>query len=304
MSIVIKNLTKIFGDQKAVNDISFEIGDGEIVGFLGPNGAGKSTTMKIANCYLPPTSGTVEIGGHNVISSPLEVRKMTGYLPEQNPLYTEMYVHEYLRFTGKLYGIKGKSLTDRVAEMIELTGLTREQNKKIESLSKGYKQRVGLAQSLLHNPKILILDEPTTGLDPNQIIEIRNLIKDISINKTVMFSTHIMQEVQAICDRVILIDKGQLVADDSIGNLLNNQTSYLIQVEFESMPVKEDFSGLQSIINISEGEGQKLIFETETDIRSAIMKCAAEKNIMIIGIHIKESNLETIFHQLTSGKHD
>ncbi|MDH5605120.1 MAG: ATP-binding cassette domain-containing protein, partial [Cyclobacteriaceae bacterium] len=225
MSIRIKNLTKIYGAQKAVDDISFEVESGEIVGFLGPNGAGKSTTMKIATCYLPPTSGLVEVLGYDVVADPVRVRKNIGYLPEQNPLYEEMYLHEYLRFIGNLYGLKGSILKQQVNKMVDLCGLEREQNKKIEMLSKGYRQRVGLAQSLIHDPKVLVLDEPTTGLDPNQIIEIRNLIKNISREKTVIFSSHIMQEVEALCDRVIVINKGKLIADDKVGNLQLNDRS-------------------------------------------------------------------------------
>jgi ABC-2 type transport system ATP-binding protein len=228
MSLKISHLTKVYGSQKAVNDISFEIGAGEIVGFLGPNGAGKSTTMKVATCLVPPTEGQVTVAGFDVVSQPIDIKKVTGYLPEHNPLYLDMYVHEYLQFIGKLYGLGGSTLKTRVAEMVELCGLTIEQNKKIETLSKGYRQRVGLAQALIHDPSVLILDEPTTGLDPNQILEIRKLIKEISKNKTVIFSTHIMQEVSALCDRVIVIDKGQIVADDSLSSLMKRQISTTI----------------------------------------------------------------------------
>src|SRR5688500_5459604 len=218
MSLIVQHLTKIYGTQKAVNEISFAARKGEIVGFLGPNGAGKSTTMKIATGYLSATSGQVLVGGLDVSQHPLKVKRITGYLPEHNPLYLDLFVHEYLEFAGGIYGLKGKALKNRVAEMIELCGLTREQNKKIEALSKGYRQRVGLAQALIHDPKVLILDEPTSGLDPNQILEIRNVIRTISVNKTVVFSTHIMQEVQALCDRVVVINKGEIVADDRLDN--------------------------------------------------------------------------------------
>jgi ABC-2 type transport system ATP-binding protein len=200
MSLVVEHLTKEYGQQKAVNDISFEVRKGEIVGFLGPNGAGKSTTLKIATGYLPPSSGRVIVAGHEVVGSPMDVKRVTGYLPEHNPLYLDLYVHEYLAFVGKLYGLRGRKLAGRVGEMISLCGLSREQNKKIESLSKGYRQRIGLAQALIHDPAVLILDEPTSGLDPNQLLEIRRLIREISVNKTVIFSTHIMQEVEAICE--------------------------------------------------------------------------------------------------------
>ncbi|MBT1706530.1 ATP-binding cassette domain-containing protein, partial [Chryseosolibacter indicus] len=250
MSLSVENLTKIYGQQTAVDSLSFRVAEGEVVGFLGPNGAGKSTTMKITTSYIPPTSGTVVVGGVDVVAHPITVKKMIGYLPEHNPLYLDMYVHEYLSFVGNVYGLSGKYLRARVEEMVELCGLQREQNKKIEALSKGYRQRVGLAQALIHNPKVLILDEPTSGLDPNQILEIRKLIKDISINKTVIFSTHIMQEVQALCDRVILINRGKLVADDSLSNLLNKgKGQSVVVVEFES-PVQ--LSDLSTIAGVKE----------------------------------------------------
>lgn len=225
MSLQVQELTKIYGGQKAVDNISFSIQKGEIVGFLGPNGAGKSTTMKIATTYLPPTSGSVWVEGINVEERPIEVKKVIGYLPEHNPLYLDMFVHEYLQFVGSVYGLKGSNLKRRVQELVEMCGLTREQNKRIEALSKGYRQRVGLAQALIHSPQVLILDEPTSGLDPNQILEIRKLIKDISRDKTVIFSTHIMQEVEALCDRVIIINKGKIVADDLLENLLRENAS-------------------------------------------------------------------------------
>ncbi len=216
MSIKVKNLTKIYGSQKALDNISFEINEGEIVGFLGPNGAGKSTTMKILAGYLAATNGDVEICGFNVVIDPISVKQNIGYLPEHNPLYTEMYVREFLSFIGELYGLKGINLKNKVNEVIDLVGLGVEQNKKIEQLSKGYRQRVGLAQALIHDPKVLILDEPTTGLDPNQLVEIRNVIKAAGQNKAVLFSTHIMQEVEAICDRVIIINKGKIVIQGTL----------------------------------------------------------------------------------------
>ncbi|MEA5403699.1 gliding motility-associated ABC transporter ATP-binding subunit GldA [Arcicella sp. DC2W] len=219
MSLKIQNLVKIYGTQSAVNDISFEVNQGEIVGFLGPNGAGKSTTMKIATCYLAATSGKVEVCGYDVQQDAMEVRKNIGYLPEHNPLYLEMYVKEFLEFVGGLYQIKGQKLQNRIAEVIELVGLTLEQKKKIGQLSKGYRQRVGLAQALIHDPKVLILDEPTTGLDPNQLAEIRGVIRNVGKEKTVVFSTHIMQEVEAICDRVVIINHGKIVNDSSLSAL-------------------------------------------------------------------------------------
>ncbi|MFN8354789.1 MAG: gliding motility-associated ABC transporter ATP-binding subunit GldA [Spirosomataceae bacterium] len=219
MSIHVQQLTKIYGEQKAVNDISFEVKPGEIVGFLGPNGAGKSTTMKIATCYIPATSGTVSVCGYDVQKQPMEVRRSIGYLPEHNPLYLDMYVKEFLEFVGSLYKLSGKTLRSRISEVIDLVGLSLEQKKKIGQLSKGYRQRVGLAQALIHNPPVLILDEPTTGLDPNQLVEIRQVIRNIGKEKTVIFSTHIMQEVEAICDRVVIINRGNLVADGSLQTL-------------------------------------------------------------------------------------
>lgn len=212
----VQNLTKIYGSQKAVNDISFEAKAGEIVGFLGPNGAGKSTTMKIATCYLSATSGNVEVCGYDVQHNPMEVRQNIGYLPEHNPLYLDMYVKEFLEFIGGIYNLKGQILQKRILEVIELFGLTLEYKKKIGQLSKGYRQRVGLAQALIHDPKVLILDEPTTGLDPNQLAEIRSVIRNIGKEKTIIFSTHILQEVEAICDRVVIINHGIIVKDCTI----------------------------------------------------------------------------------------
>ncbi len=235
MSIIIKDLTKIYGPQKAVDQLSFEVKPGEIVGFLGPNGAGKSTTMKIATGYLHPTSGTVEVAGYDVTRHSMEVRQQLGYLPEHNPLYLDMYVKEFLRFIGELYGLKGEVLTHRVKDVIEQVGLGLEQHKRIVQLSKGYRQRVGLAQALVHNPPVLILDEPTTGLDPNQLVEIRSVIKSIGQEKTVLFSTHIMQEVEAICDRAVILKRGKLVANDTIQAL--TQTGKSLETLFRELTV-------------------------------------------------------------------
>lgn len=219
MSIIVKNLTKVYGKQKALNDVSLSIEDGEIVGLLGPNGAGKSTMMKILTCFIPPTSGDVKVCGYDIFDNPMEVRRSIGYLPEQNPLYYDMYVREFLLFVAGIHRIEKKLRRERVEEIIELTGLSKEVNKKIAALSKGYKQRVGIAQALIHNPEVLILDEPTTGLDPNQLVEIRNLIKQVGKTKTVLLSTHIMQEVEAVCSRVVIINNGRLVADDKTKHL-------------------------------------------------------------------------------------
>lgn len=233
MSLKIEHLVKVYGSQSAVNDISFEAKQGEIVGFLGPNGAGKSTTMKIATCYLTATSGKVEVCGYDVEHSAMDVRKNIGYLPEHNPLYLEMYVKEFLEFIGGLYQLKGINLNKRIAEVIELVGLSLEQKKKIGELSKGYRQRVGLAQALIHDPKVLILDEPTTGLDPNQLAEIRTVIKNIGKEKTVVFSTHIMQEVEAICDRVVIINHGKIVNDTPLSAL--KQSGKTLEEVFRSL---------------------------------------------------------------------
>ncbi|REA59877.1 ABC transporter ATP-binding protein [Dyadobacter luteus] len=219
MSIQVTNLSKIYGAQRAIDNISFDLKPGEIVGFLGPNGAGKSTTMKILTGYLQPTSGNASVSGFDVLTQPMPARRAIGYLPEHNPLYLDMYVKEFLQFSGKLYGISGATLKTRISEVISMCGLEVEQHKKIGQLSKGYRQRVGLAQSFLHDPEVLILDEPTTGLDPNQILEIRELIRTAGSNKTVLFSTHIMQEVEALCDRVIIINKGKVVSDSSLDTL-------------------------------------------------------------------------------------
>ncbi len=248
MSLRVNNLIKIYGQQKAVDDISFSINKGEIVGFLGPNGAGKSTTMKIATGYLPPSSGSVEVDGFDVVEQPMQVKKIIGYLPEHNPLYLDMFVHEYLNFIGHVYQIPSNQLKHRIKEIISMCGLEPEQNKLISSLSKGYRQRVGLAQALIHNPQVLILDEPTTGLDPNQIIEIRKLIKEISKDKTVIFSTHIMQEVQALCDRVIIINRGKIVADDELKNLIGRQENVtIVVVEFKESITASDLLSIPGI---------------------------------------------------------
>lgn len=303
MSLVVKNLLKQYGSQNAVHTISFKVEAGEIVGFLGPNGAGKSTTMKIATGYVPPTSGEVSVAGFDVTQHPLEVKKVTGYLPEHNPLYTDMYVHEYLGFVGKLYGIRGTELKHRVQEMVELCGLTVEQNKKIETLSKGYRQRVGLAQALIHNPKVLILDEPTTGLDPNQILEIRSLIKSISKNKTVIFSTHIMQEVSALCDRVIVINKGELVADDSLSNLIKLQGARIsLVVEFEGTVNEQDLAKIAGVEGVTKlGNGTFRIQASEgADVRPEIFRFAADRKLSLLGLKQEEGSLENIFRELTA----
>ena len=302
MSVEVKNLTKIFGSQRAVDDISFTVGQGQILGFLGPNGAGKSTTMKIATCYLPPTTGAVLGNGYDAVQDSIAVRRSVGYLPEHNPLYLDMYVHEYLQFVASVYGLKGRRAKGRVQEMVELCGLTLEQGKKIGALSKGYRQRVGLAQALVHDPQVLILDEPTTGLDPNQIVEIRALIKRIGQDKTVIFSTHIMQEVTAICDRVVIINRGKLVADSDVASLqagARNEKTTLVEFE-QPIPVEglEQVPGVLSA-TLAEGATYRVTSRKDTDIRATIFRVAAERNWPLVGLRHEENSLEKIFQQLT-----
>ncbi len=303
MSLSVQHLTKLYGQQKAVNDISFNVKAGEIVGFLGPNGAGKSTTMKIATTYLPPSAGKIKVEHWDVTEHPMKVKQIIGYLPEHNPLYLDMYVHEYLRFIGSLYGLRGTSLKKRVGEMVERCGLEQEQYKKIEMLSKGYRQRVGLAQALIHNPKVLILDEPTSGLDPNQLVEIRKLIKDVSVDKTVIFSTHIMQEVQALCDRVIVINKGCIVADDQLNNLLSRgRNSTGILVEFDRPVDAEDLAAIQGVLQVERitPTTLRLLADGSTDVRPEIFKFATQRNISLLGLKTEENSLENIFRLLTT----
>ncbi len=305
MSIKVNQLTKIFGEQKALDAISFEAKEGEILGFLGPNGAGKSTTMKIATTYLPPTSGQVEVCGLDVEEYPNKVRASIGYLPEHNPLYLEMYVREYLGFIGEVHGMRGKRLRIRIEEVIILCGLQKEHNKKIEALSKGYRQRVGLAQALIHDPKVLILDEPTTGLDPNQIIEIRKLIKSISKDKTVIFSTHIMQEVQALCDRVVVINNGKVVANDKIENLRPaDQSKVIIKVEFSENVKVAALEAIEGVTEVEQKSESSFILScvTDRDIRPAIFKFATEEGVSLVGLSQEEVTMENIFQDLTKSE--
>ncbi|KAA9345770.1 gliding motility-associated ABC transporter ATP-binding subunit GldA [Adhaeribacter soli] len=302
MSVEVKNLTKIYGTQRAVDDISFTVKSGEIVGFLGPNGAGKSTTMKIATCYVPPTSGLVKVSGFDVEENPVEVRKHVGYLPEHNPLYLDMYVPEYLEFIGSLHNLSGSALNNRIKEMIGLVGLERERTKKIGALSKGYRQRVGLAQALIHNPDVLILDEPTTGLDPNQIQEIRNVIRNVGREKTVIFSTHIMQEVAAICDRVVIINRGKLVADSQVADLEANTKGQRVTIaEFENPADERLLKNLPQVKEVKklEGNSYRIVSDQKDDPRSAISRLALEQNWGLIGLRQEENSLEKIFQQLT-----
>ena len=301
MSIEVSGLTRIYGRQKAVDNLSFRVEKDEIVGFLGPNGAGKSTTLKIATGYISPTAGRVSVSGLDVTTHPLTVKRKLGYLPEHNPLYLDMYVHEYLHFSGRFYGLHGKALKAATARVVDMCQLTPEQNKKIGQLSKGYRQRVGLAQALLHEPEVLILDEPTTGLDPNQIVEVRQLIKDISKGRTVLFSTHIMQEVQAICDRVIIINHGRLVADDTLGNLLAGQTKQVLELEFEQAVdtnILQAFDGVLAVEEIAACH-YRIELDYSHDARPAMMRLVSEKKLPLIGIKQKETTMEEVFNMLT-----
>ncbi|MBN4052216.1 gliding motility-associated ABC transporter ATP-binding subunit GldA [Sphingobacteriaceae bacterium AH-315-L07] len=301
MSIEINNLTKIYSKQKAVNEISFSIGSGEVVGFLGPNGAGKSTTMKIISCFIPQTSGEVKVCGYDVMTESIEVRKNIGYLPENNPLYLDMYVKEYLRFIGRFYKLNG-NLKSKVEEMIEVTGLVPEMKKKIGALSKGFRQRVGLAQALIHDPKVIILDEPTSGLDPNQIVEIRELIKTLGKKKTVMLSTHIMQEVQEICDRVIIINNGEIVADDTTENIKEKGGSVVtVVIEFKESPVKEKIEKVNYVNSVKELGNNKWLVQTdnETEAKASLFEFAKNNDLVLLSMEKKDSNLEDVFQQLT-----
>jgi len=298
-SLQVDKLLKIYGRQKAVNNISFTVNKGEIVGFLGPNGAGKSTTMKIITGYLAPDAGIAHVCGINVQEQPLEAKKKIGYLPEANPLYYDMYVREYISFVAGVHKVGNTKLA--VNNAIELTGLTLESKKKIGQLSKGYKQRVGLAASLVHNPEVLILDEPTSGLDPNQVIEIRNLIKAQGKDKTVLFSSHILQEVQAICDRVIIINKGELVADNSLAHLQQGVKSNVVTVTFKTPVSAQLLQGLPAVINvqkISELEWQ-LATGNMDDARKQLLGLAVSQNLDIVSLGTKGDNLEEIFRELT-----
>jgi ABC-2 type transport system ATP-binding protein len=303
MSVEIKGLSKFFGNQKAVDEISFSADKGEILGFLGPNGAGKSTTMKVITSYLPPDEGEVVVEGLDVTKSPMEVRKLIGYLPEHNPLYLDMYVHEYLSFIAGLHAIKGNRRKERVSEMIHTVGLEREQNKKIGALSKGYRQRVGLAQALIHDPKVLILDEPTTGLDPNQIVEIRQVIKNLSKEKTVIFSTHIMQEVQSICTRAVIINKGKIVADQSIAALKGmSQSGIMITVELSEAADFMIFDELEFVTGITPLTTTKVQLSAsgDKDFRADLFRFAASKGLVLVELKQEEVSLEDVFQYLTS----
>ncbi len=300
MSIEVKNVTKIYGKQKALDDVSFVVEPGHIVGFLGPNGAGKSTMMKIITCFIPQTAGDVSVCGYDVIETPIDVKKQVGYLPEHNPLYLDMYVKEYLDFIGGVYKIDNRKA--RVKEMIDIVGLGVEQNKKIGALSKGYRQRVGLAQAMIHDPKVLILDEPTTGLDPNQLEEIRGLIKNIGKEKTIMLSTHIMQEVEAICDKTIIINQGKIVADDKTKNLHHQQKKEIIlSVEFDKPIDVKKLKEIKGVIQVKNKQNNSWVFEVTAEAdRNNIFQFAIEQDLVVLTMQKETDSLEAIFKKLTT----
>ncbi len=300
MSISLQNISKKYAQQLAVNKVSFEIPQGQVVGFLGPNGAGKTTTMKIITAFIPPSEGSVAVCGIDVVKNPIEAKRNIGYLPEHNPLYTDMYIKEFLAFAARSQGMKNNK--SRIAEMIEATGLGPEQHKKINMLSKGYRQRVGLAQALIHDPKVLIFDEPTTGLDPNQIIEIRALLKNLGKDKTVLLSTHIMQEVQAVCDRVIIINEGNIVADASTDSLQQSQSGKVVYIAEFSKEVNLDLlKTFLGNVGLNKMPGNKIKIESKqnVDLREKIFKFAVDNNCTLLGMQKEEQNLEDVFRKLT-----
>ena len=297
MSIEVQNITKLYKEQKALNDVSFKVNDAEIVGFLGPNGAGKSTMMKILTTYIEASEGSANVNGFDVTSEKKKVQSSVGYLPEHNPLYTDLYVKEYLNFNANVYGTS----KSRVEEVIELTGLTPESHKKISQLSKGYRQRVGLANALLHNPDVLILDEPTTGLDPNQLVDIRNLIKTIGKEKTVFLSTHIMQEVEAMCDRVIIINKGEIVADKYLKDLRKGQEQIVI-VEFDYRVEDAFLLKLPKVSSVKNTHDfiYEITFSTKEDMRSHVFDFAHDNDLKILQLNQKNASLESLFREMTN----
>ncbi|MBP5798055.1 MAG: gliding motility-associated ABC transporter ATP-binding subunit GldA [Bacteroidales bacterium] len=301
MSIQVQNITKQYGEQLALNNVTLSIDKG-IVGLLGPNGAGKSTLMKIITCFIPPTSGTVSVNGFDVMDKPMEVKRIVGYLPEHNPLYLDMYVREYLNFVAGIHHLNGKAAKERIERMIEETGLSLEAHKKIGALSKGYRQRVGLAQAMMHYPQVLIPDAPTSGLDPNQLIEIRNLISDLGKEKTVLLSTHIMQEVEAICQRAIIINKGVVVADDKIENLKQDNTANnVIVVEFESQVSESLLRNIPQVANVRRVKDNHWILEPQgdTDIRANLMRWSVDNGLIIKTLQKEDISIEEAFQKLT-----
>lgn len=313
MSIAVRNLTKLYDGQPAVNDISFDVKTGEILGFLGPNGAGKTTTMKIITCYMPPTAGTVEVDGMDIFQHSLEVRRKIGYLPELNPLYMDMNVLEYLAYSAELHGIRGASARSRIAEMVDVCGLTTVTHKDIGELSKGFRQRVGLAQAMVHDPEVLIMDEPTSGLDPNQIVEIRNLIKRLGSAKTVILSTHILSEVQATCDRVIIINEGKIVADGSTDQLQRQfKGGETLTIELKTRgahPMEEIAPKLRILAYVNtvtflgrDGDAARFELQVDSgqDVREAAFRQAVSEGWVVLEMHRKITSLEEVFHKLTT----
>lgn len=300
MSVIVKDLVKIFGEQRAVDSISFEAKKGEVLGFLGPNGAGKSTSMRMIGGFIPPNSGEISVCGINVLEDSLASRAKIGYLPESNPLYFDMYVKEYLHFVASIHKIKNKKV--KIAEVIEMTGLGREQRKLVGTLSKGYKQRVGLAQAMIHDPEVLILDEPTSGLDPNQLAEIRNLIKRLGEEKIVIFSTHIMQEVEALCDRVVIINKGKLVEDSNLADLhAKHQQGGLLQLQTKDQlnrTLIDDFAGIEFLEDLGMNK-YKLSFTAKKDLRASFMQHLQSNDVKVLEYAPKEVPMEQIFQKLT-----
>ncbi len=300
MSVKVQGLTKIYGEQKAIDNISFEVKPGEVLGFLGPNGAGKSTTMKILSGFIPQTEGKAFVCEFDVEKDSLKARSKVGYLPENNPLYTEMYVKEFLLFVAELNGIRGKQRKSRMEEMLEVTGLTQEMNKKIGALSKGYRQRVGLAQALIHDPEVLILDEPTSGLDPNQLVEIRNLILELGKEKTVILSTHIMQEVQALCHRVIIINKGKIVANDTAENLQRTTSSeVIVKVSFKENVNEKLLMQIEGVSSAKNVGANNFELNSANDIQENVFRFAVENKLTILSLQQEKQNLEEVFRQLT-----
>jgi ABC-2 type transport system ATP-binding protein len=299
MSVSVSRVSKFYGNQKALDEVSFNVGKGEIMGFLGPNGAGKSTMMKIITTFIAPSEGSVSVCGFDIADSAMEVRKRVGYLPEHNPLYLDMYVREYLHFIAGLHRLKNAG--NRVREMIGMTGLEQEQHKKIGMLSKGYRQRVGLAQAIIHDPEVLILDEPTSGLDPNQLTEIRGLIRNLGKEKTVMFSTHIMQEAEAICDRLIIINKGKIVADEAASGMRGRSTEVRVLVEFGEELDGNMLQRIEGVRSVSRHKGRSWLLQSigNEDIRPAIFRFAVENQLTVLTITLDEQNLEQIFRDLT-----
>lgn len=301
MSIKVQSVTKIYGDQKALDTVSFEVKSNEVVGFLGPNGAGKSTMMKIISCFIPPSSGKVLVCGMDISQQSLEVRKKVGYLPEGNPLYLDMYVREYLEMVGGIYRLK--NISSRIKELIGITGLDLEKGKKIGTLSKGYKQRVGIAQAMIHDPEVLILDEPTSGLDPNQLVGIRLLIKELGKSKTVLFSSHIMQEVEAVSDHVIILNRGKIVANSDGGDLgvLIGQGLQL-EVEFDQAVQIQELKKIEGVDKVSEvGSNQYVLSsKSDLDLRASVSKWAQNNEVLILSMNQRRSSLEDVFQKLTS----